>query len=133
MGGIGKAQLWTVSDIMHEREALPICFPKTTMDRVILLLNEKRLGCVLIEENEKLVGVFTDGDLKRCLQNQSVFSQTVDQHMTTNMRTTTADAKLVEALSLMESEPKVTVLPVLEERELIGLATLHSVIQPTIS
>lgn len=118
---------------MHEREALPICSPKTTMDRVILLLNEKRLGCVLVEENEKLIGIFTDGDLKRCLKNQALFLETVAQHMTTNMRTTTGETKLIEALTLMESEPKITVLPVMEKNKLIGLATFHSVVQPTIS
>ena len=132
LGGIGKSHVWSVKDVMRSREELPLCTPKDTMEHVIVLLNHKRQGCVLVEENQHLVGIFTDGDLKRSLKHPSLLTEEVRVHMSQQVRTIAPNISLNEALMHMEKNPEVSVLPVVESKKLIGLVTLHSIIQPTL-
>ncbi|KDD71974.1 hypothetical protein H632_c4070p0, partial [Helicosporidium sp. ATCC 50920] len=79
-----------------------------------------------------LLGVFTDGDLRRALQRLGagvdLVRTPVSAVMTPTPRTVAPDVKALHAMQAMELEPKVTALPVVKEGRLVGMVTLHSLI-----
>eukprot|EP00884_Botryococcus_braunii_P001675 jgi/Botrbrau1/11508/Bobra.0198s0006.1 len=95
-------------------------------------LTAKGLGCVLVVDAEgALLGTFTDGDLRRSLQQQGakVLETTVGQVMHRTPRTTSSEAKAVDAMQAMEGPPrKVTFFPVIDGGRLVGVVTLHGLV-----
>ncbi len=103
-GGKLGQKLLTVADIMHKKDALPTAPESTTMDKVILQLTEKNLGCVLIMENDKLKGIVTDGDLKRHMA-ADLLQKPASAIMSRNPKTIQDNALAAEALNIMTKTP----------------------------
>lgn len=103
-GGKLGQKLLKVSDIMHKRVDLPILPEEATMDRVIVLLTEKNLGCVLIMEGEQLKGIVTDGDLKRHM-GPDLLQKPASAVMSRTPKSIEADSLAVEALNVMTKTP----------------------------
>jgi arabinose-5-phosphate isomerase len=134
-GGIlGRRLLLRVEDLMHRDRELPIVRSDTAIKEALFEITDKRLGVTgVIDEQEKLVGIITDGDVRRGLQahGTEIFSKTAQQVMTAAPRTISKDALASEALARMEqNRPRpitsLFVLDVASEKP-IGIIHLHDI------
>ncbi len=133
-GSIGKKITLTVEDLMLQGEGLPLCNPNDRLRDAIVTLTNKKCGCLLIvDHRQNLRGIFTDGDLRRALQKDpaTMLEKTMDELMTPSCLATRKEKKALEALKLMQKDPKrwVTVMPVIESERLVGLIRMHDLIQ----
>jgi arabinose-5-phosphate isomerase len=125
-GKLGK-KLARVDSLMHAGEALPRVSPATRMSDVIYEMSRKKLGMTTVVEGEKLLGVISDGDLRRLLERRGkdVLDLTAADCMTRNPKTISAHEFTATALALME-EKKITSLVALDEHQNVkGVVHLH--------
>jgi arabinose-5-phosphate isomerase len=125
-GKLGK-RLARVESLMHSGEALPRVGPRTKMPDVIYEMSRKKLGVTAVVEGNKLVGIISDGDLRRLLEKRGkdVLDLTAGECMTKNPRTIAAGEFAATALALME-EKKITSLMVINRSgKLEGIVHLH--------
>jgi arabinose-5-phosphate isomerase len=132
-GKLGRRLLIKIQDIMHSAENLPKVFTETKLSEAILEISEKRLGMTTIVERSnpsKLMGIFTDGDLRRAIgKNLDVHTTTMGDIMTTKFSSICADKLAAEALHLMQDK-KISALPVLDrEDQLVGALNIHDLFQ----
>ncbi len=116
-GKLGK-RLARVESLMHTGEAVPQVTPQTRMPDVIYEMSRKKLGVTAVVEGKKLVGVISDGDLRRLLEKRGkdVFDLTAGECMTANPRTIGANEFAATALAMME-EKKITSLAVVDRTD----------------
>jgi len=125
-GKLGK-RLARVESLMHSGEALPCVPPQTKMPDVIYEMSRKKLGVTAVVEGEKLVGIISDGDLRRLLEKRGkdVMDLTAGEAMTRSPKTIAAGEFAATALAVME-EKKITSLMVVDARgKLEGIVHLH--------
>ncbi len=125
-GRLGK-KLARVESLMHTADAVPRVSPDTRMPDVIYEMSRKKLGVTTVVEKEKLVGVISDGDLRRLLEKRGkdVLDLTAGECMTRNPKTISAQEFAATALALME-EKKITSLAVIDRNgKLEGIVHLH--------
>ncbi len=129
-GAIGKKLTMHVRDLMLTGDALPVCAADTLLTDALVELTNKRCGCVLIVDDKKLLGIFTDGDLRRQLQTTGNISGVqMRDVMYENPSIVSPDILAFDALKLMEGEKRVMMLPVVKNEELVGLVHLHDILQ----
>jgi arabinose-5-phosphate isomerase len=133
-GRIGKRISLKVSDLMLQGKDLPLCSTEDKLVDLLVELSNKKCGCLLVvNDKRELLGIFTDGDLRRSLQlfGPTSLQMQVGELMTHNPRTCTPQMLAVSALEMMESIQKnpITVLPVLVGQELVGLIRMHDIVQ----
>ena len=130
-GHLGKRLLTRIQDVMHIGEAIPWVFPNQTLAQALLEMTHKRLGitCVIDPLSKKLLGVFTDGDLRRALDRGTDLHATqITEVMTTSALTTAPNMLATDALKMMQ-EHRITVLVVTDAEGLtIGIVHLHDVL-----
>jgi arabinose-5-phosphate isomerase len=125
-GKLGK-RLARVESLMHSGEALPCVAPNTKMPDVIYEMSRKKLGVTAVVADEKLVGIISDGDLRRLLERRGkdVLDLTAGEAMTKSPRTIAAGEFAATALALME-EKRITSLMVVDGNgKLEGIVHLH--------
>src|SRR6266705_2013729 len=125
-GKLGK-RLARVEALMHTGDAVPRVRPDTRMSDVIYEMSRKKLGVTTVVKDEKLVGVISDGDLRRLLEKRGkdVLDLTAGECMTQNPRTISRQEFAAAALAMME-EKKITSLIVVDSRgKLEGIVHLH--------
>jgi arabinose-5-phosphate isomerase len=125
-GKLGK-RFARVSSLMHSGDAIPRVEPATRMTEVIYEMSRKGLGLATVAEGEKLVGLISDGDLRRLLEHygKEVMDRTASECMTRSPRTIGPDAFAIAALDIMEQK-KITSLPVVDDAgRLQGVLHLH--------
>jgi arabinose-5-phosphate isomerase len=125
-GKLGK-RLARVELLMHSGDALPRVGPQTKMPDVIYEMSRKKLGVTAVVEGEKLVGVISDGDLRRLLEKRGkdALDLAAGEAMTKNPRAISAGEFAATALALME-EKKITSLMVVDgSGKLEGIVHLH--------
>ena len=131
-GGKLGQRLQKVSDLMHAYTELPLISQDSTMDKAIIMLSEKNLGAVLImDDNEELLGIITDGDLKRHMSPDLMQKKAVEI-MSTGPKTINQDALAVEAMNIMTKTPGkyITSLLVVDENDkLCGMIRLQDCLQ----
>ncbi|HEX2930774.1 MAG TPA: CBS domain-containing protein, partial [Candidatus Binatia bacterium] len=136
-GGIlGRRLLLRVEELMHRGEDLPIVHQDTLMKEALFEITSKRLGIVgVINQKGNLVGVVTDGDLRRGLQTfgDRILNKQAGEVMTPKPRTIRQDALASEALAEMEQNPQrpITSLFVLENhsQKPIGVIHIHDILK----
>jgi arabinose-5-phosphate isomerase len=133
-GRIGKRASLKVRDLMLDREKAPLCRPHDKLEDVLADFSDKRCGClVVIDEKSRLKGIFTDGDLRRALQakGEHVLKESLERLMSPAPKHISTEESAWEAMKLMESDQKhpITVLPVLDQDEVVGLIKMHDLIQ----
>ena len=133
-GSLGRKLLLTVEDIMHSGADNPVVNGATTVQDALFVITDKGLGAVsVVDDNEIMIGVLTDGDIRHGLSKGIDFLQRpVTELMTRAPKTITKDKLADQALHLMESNsPKpITVLPVIdEERRVIGLLHMTDLVR----
>mgnify|MGYP001340928670 FL=1 len=124
-GGKLGSSLLRVSDLMHRGSSMPIVKPTALMSETILEMTSKSLGCVGIVDSGKLIGIVTDGDLRRHI-NSDMRKVTAGEIMTGAPATIRAHALAAEAIAMM-NEKSITNLFVIDDDEeaLIGVLHIH--------
>ncbi|NGX37951.1 MAG: Arabinose 5-phosphate isomerase KdsD [Chlamydiae bacterium] len=129
-GAIGKKVKKAVRDLMKTGEQLPFCGPKDRLVDVIVELSNKQCGCLLVVLEGRLLGVFTDGDLRRGLQKDG--PQVMEKRMEELMNCTpivVAPGDLAYLAKMrMQDKRYVMVAPVIENEKVIGLIRMHDII-----
>lgn len=133
-GALGRKLLLTVEKVMHGGAENPLVHGDTTVQDALFVITDKGLGAVSVVDNEgKMLGVLTDGDIRRGLHKGVEFLQRpVVEFMTKTPKFITKDKLAAEALHLMESHrPKpITVLPVLDEdKKVVGLLHMTDLVR----
>jgi arabinose-5-phosphate isomerase len=125
-GKLGK-QLAKVSDLMHAGDAVPVVTPETRMTDVIYEMSSKKLGMTTVQEEGRLRGVISDGDLRRLLEREggAALSRTAGEAMNARPRTISGNELAAKALAFLE-ERKITSLVVVDgEDRVAGVVHLH--------
>lgn len=131
-GRLGKRLLLHVADVMHTGEAIPRVHPEDTLDAVLVEMTRKGLGLAIVSDaDDRVLGVFTDGDLRRVLDHGQVdvHRLVIREVMTSPCRTITAERLAAEALQLMD-EKRINALPVVDASgRLIGALNMHDLLR----
>jgi arabinose-5-phosphate isomerase len=125
-GKLGK-QLARVRDLMHTGEDVPVVAPATAMADVIFEMSSKKLGITTVQEDGRLRGVISDGDLRRLLEREggAALGRTAGEAMNSHPRTIAGDELGAKALAVLE-ECKITSLVVVDaEQKVEGVVHLH--------
>ena len=125
-GKLGK-KLAFVRDLMHTGDAIPAVAPETSMTDVIYEMSRKKLGMTTVQSEGKLLGIISDGDLRRLLEREggAALSRTAGQAMHANPRTIAAGELAARALAVLE-EKKITSLVVVDAAGMVeGVLHLH--------
>lgn len=125
-GSLGKKLLTRVQDLMISN--IPKVSPKTLFNELIDVMTSGKLGLCLVMQKEKLVGIITDGDLRRALKNndKARFDFQADEIMSKNPKVIDADAMATQAEKVM-LEYKIKELPVTSEGKIVGIIQLYDI------
>lgn len=129
-GSLGKRLLMRVSDVMHKDDKIPFCDKESSIDNVILVMTEKRLGAVCVMNGDLMVGIITEGDIRRALKRkEEFFTLKAKDIMTRNFTRVSEDSMAIDALELMENrESQISVLPVFKDVKLVGIVRVHDLL-----
>lgn len=130
-GTLGRRLLLKVEDVMHSGTGLPLVSPQTMLSTALLEMTSKGMGMTtIVDEDKCLLGIFTDGDLRRTLdQNLDVHSTVITDVMTRECKTATPGMLAAEALAIMDHS-KISVLAVVDEdNKPVGAVHLHDLLK----
>ncbi|OAV34890.1 Arabinose 5-phosphate isomerase [Moraxella catarrhalis] len=131
-GALGRRLLTHVSDIMHT-DHLPVVHHQSTLNETLLVMTSGRLGlAVVVDDDSKVVGIFTDGDLRRKLAEHTNLTVEIQTLMTKTPKSVDQQMRASDALSLM-NENAISQLLVLKDRQLIGVISIHDILKAGIS
>ena len=131
-GKLGKKLITQVQDLMHKGNKVPKVNLNTILDKALIEITKKNLGITLVTNKSKIVGIFTDGDLRRCINKKIDIQKTkIKEVMTKTFKTIDSNALAVEAAKIME-ENKIFTLVVLEKNKYIGVLSMHDLIEARI-
>ncbi|EHU2951355.1 KpsF/GutQ family sugar-phosphate isomerase [Acinetobacter baumannii] len=131
-GALGKRLLLHVKHLMHTGDELPKVSPDTPMNQVLYEISNKRLGLTtIIDEQDHLLGIFTDGDLRRLIDKQQGFDVNlpVSEVMTKKPSTISQEARAVEALQQLNQKKISQFVVVDDQNKVIGVISMHDLIQ----
>ncbi len=127
-GALGKKLYLRVSDITSQN-LMPQVTPTTNVRDVIIEISEKMLGVAAVIENEKVIGIVTDGDIRRMLRNNDAFVHlTAADIMSKDPKTVDQDMMAVEALDVLEKN-KISQLIAVEDGKYAGVVHIHNLIR----
>lgn len=134
-GKIGRRITTKVEDLMLRDEAVPTCGPDDLLLNALVEQSRKRCGCVMVVDRENhLLGIFTDGDLGRALNESGseALKNPMSKMMNTHPRSISKDKLAWEAVQEMEADPvlPITVMAVTDpNHKLLGLIKMHDILQ----
>lgn len=131
-GALGKRLLLHVKHLMHTGDELPKVSPNTPMNQVLYEISNKRLGLTtIVDDEEHLLGIFTDGDLRRLIDKQQGFDVNlpVSEVMTKKPSTISQEARAVEALQQLNLKKISQFVVVDDQNKVIGVISMHDLIQ----
>ena len=129
-GSLGKRLYLKVGDL-YPRNERPCISKNTSIAESIMEISGKRLGCAVITENDKVVGIITDGDLRRMLNNNEVIDtrkQKAESIMTRNPKCINAEAYAVEAFNLMQQWHITQLVVTDNDNKYLGIVHIHDLI-----
>jgi len=126
-GAIGRAVTLRISDLMRTGEHVAKAGYEATVKQVLLTMTAARCGCAIVTDDEnKLIGIFTDGDFRRRVENDlSILERTMKEVMTPNPACVRGDALAIEALKILERRHIDDIVVVDEENHVIGLVDIQ--------
>lgn len=130
-GSLGRRLLLTLEDLMHTGDRVPAVTADTSLRDALLEMTRKGLGMTaVVDENRRVLGIFTDGDLRRSLDRQiDVHTASISEVMTPSPRTAKADMLAGEALNMMETRRINQVLVTDEAERLVGALNMHDMLR----
>ena len=127
-GALGKKLLLRVKDMLDTTHA-PSVSPDASVKKVIMEISEKRLGVTAVIENNVVIGIITDGDIRRMLSNQDTFADlTARDIMTQHPKHISSNLLVSEALNVLENNA-ITQLVVIDNQEYKGILHLHDILK----
>ncbi|WP_143821295.1 KpsF/GutQ family sugar-phosphate isomerase [Moraxella canis] len=131
-GALGRKLLTRVSDIMHT-DNLPVVHHKSSLNETLLAMTSGRLGlAVIVDDEDNVVGIFTDGDLRRKLAEQTKLTVEIQTLMTKTPKSADEQMRASDALTLM-NENAISQLLVLKDHQLIGVISIHDILKAGVS
>ena len=132
-GALGK-RLLRVGDLMHTGGEIPVVSINTLLKDAIYVMSSKRLGMVcVVDENEELVGIITDGDLRRLIEKDiSLLEKEVRYSMTKNPKTISKDTLAAEAVQVMEKYSITSLIVINGAKRIEGVIHLHDLLKAKI-
>lgn len=131
-GSLGRRLLLHISDIMHTGEGVPMVPATASMSDALMEVTEKRLGLTaVVDADQRLVGVFTDGDLRRAIDDSEVDLRTSLVHdiMSHRPKAITPDKLAIEAAQLMEKHQIHALLVVDDDSRVVGALNIHDLLR----
>jgi arabinose-5-phosphate isomerase len=127
-GSLGKKLLLRVKDMLDATHK-PIVIPNSSIKEVIFEISAKRLGVTAVVENEKVIGIITDGDIRRMLNENDTFTHlTAKDIMTKKPKMIQSTTMVAEALNILE-DFSITQLVVVDDGEYKGVIHLHDILK----
>lgn len=127
-GSLGKKLYLTVGELASKNE-IPVVLPFDNIKKVILEISQKRLGLTAVVENNKIIGIITDGDLRRMMQANETFTHlNASDIMSKNPKSIDAEELAVRALEMMRQR-NITGLLVTQNDHYIGVVHLHDILK----
>jgi arabinose-5-phosphate isomerase len=127
-GALGKKLLLQVKDML-ENSLKPSVSPEDAIKKVIFEISEKRLGVTAVVENNTVIGIITDGDIRRMLNDRDTFADlTARDIMTKNPKIIHSDSMVIDAFNIME-DFSITQLVVADNNEYKGILHLHDILK----
>jgi arabinose-5-phosphate isomerase len=131
-GNLGKKLITQVNHLMHKGLEIPSVGLNTVLSDALIEISKKNLGITLIKKQSKVEGIFTDGDLRRCLNQKIDINATkIKDVMTKRFKTIEEDALAVDAARIME-ENKIFTLVVMKKNKNVGVISMHDLIRARI-
>ncbi len=131
-GALGRRLLLHITDVMHAGDDVPKVGPDASVSEALVEMSRKRLGMTaVVDADDRLLGLYTDGDLRRSLDDEHVDLRgtRIEAVMTRAPRTIDADALAVEAAQLMETHKINALLVVDGERRVVGALNIHDLLR----
>ncbi|MFA4661287.1 CBS domain-containing protein, partial [Xanthomonas perforans] len=130
-GSLGRRLLLHITDVMHAGEDLPRVREDASLSEALMEMSRKRLGMTaVVDADDRLIGLFTDGDLRRALDSDiDVRSAGIAQVMTRNPRTIGADQLAAEAARLMEDYKINGLIVVDAQHRAVGALNIHDLLR----
>ena len=126
-GSLGKRLLLRVADVMRSDAQIPAVRPDVRLRDGLMEMTQKGLGMTaIVDERERILGIFTDGDLRRALDDGAdVHTTKMSEVMHTECKTTTADVLAAEAVHVLDENKITSLLVVDDDKRLIGALNIH--------
>jgi arabinose-5-phosphate isomerase len=134
-GKLGKQLLLRVGDIMHVGDAMPQVYKSALISAALLEMTEKKLGMTaIVDDDERVIGIFTDGDLRRMLaKNLDVRTTSVVEVMTPDCTVIKSGALAAEAMQIMEQKKFNALIVVDDQQRALGALNMHDLIHAGIT
>ena len=128
-GNLGK-DLKNLSEVMHLKKELPLAKLQEKMSKALITMTKKSFGCIgVVNKNEQIVGIITDGDLRRKL-NSKFFEKKASEIMTKNPTLVNKNMLVGEAINLMNTK-KITSLFICDKKKPLGIVHIHDLLRLT--
>ena len=129
-GKLGKRLITTVEDLMAKNKDLPVVSRGMTLSDTLIEISSKGLGVALVVEKKRLVGIFTDGDLRRTLnQVKDPLNKNIENYMTKRTKTILKNKLAIEALDIMQKN-KIYSIAVVDSKKIpVGIIRMHDLVE----
>ena len=129
-GKLGKRLITTVEDLMAKNKDLPVVSRGMTLSDTLIEISSKGLGVALVVEKKRLVGIFTDGDLRRTLnQVKDPLNKKIENYMTKRTKTILKNKLAIEALDIMQKN-KIYSIAVVDSKKIpVGIIRMHDLVE----
>tara|TARA_Y100001970_G_scaffold75576_2_gene95752 strand:- start:12704 stop:13678 length:975 start_codon:yes stop_codon:yes gene_type:complete len=131
-GQLGKKLTTLVKDLAVMNEKAPMVDQTTSLKEALMVVTEKKLGLTLVLNNKKIVGVFTDGDLRRCLNDEVDINNTsIKDVMTVKFKSIESNALAIDAAEIMEKNKifSLVVNSLSNDEDSVGIITMHQLLE----
>ena len=129
-GKLGKRLITTVEDLMSKNKDLPVVSRRMTLSDTLIEISSKGLGVALVVEKKRLVGIFTDGDLRRTLnQVKDPLSKKIENYMTKRTKTILKNKLAIEALDIMQTNKIYSIAVVDSKKVPVGIIRMHDLVE----
>ncbi len=130
-GALGRRLLLRVSDIMHSGDDVPVVVQQTPLTSALLVMTQKKLGMTtIVNDKKELIGIFTDGDLRRALESDlNIRQATIDEVMSRGCKTVTPELLAAEALAIMEDNKINGLVVIDDDNHPIGALNMHDLLR----
>ena len=132
-GRLGRKLLVKVEDIMHSGDSIPRVTAHTSMAEALVEMSRKGFGMTTVVEAEEIIGVFTDGDLRRCLDaGKDLHTTKIADVMSANFKHITASALAAEAANIMQKSQVYVLIVTDSGHRLSGILKMHDLLQANV-
>ncbi len=129
-GSLGRRLLLFIDELMHKDDDFPAVSPDTLITDALLEMTSKRLGMTAVVKDDRLVGIFTDGDLRRSIEKKiDLHTTKIEQVMISNCKTLSPGTLAAEAVQIMEKHEISALIVVDKEHRPVGALHMHDLLK----